>query len=245
MRPKQGPPSSRSDRLFRALLRAFPFDFRTDHEREMAQTFRAQLHEARREGTVAAILRLWLEAIRDAFTTAPREHLAILRQDIEYALRALWRAPVFASAAVLTLAIGVSAVVAVVAIINAFMFRPLAVERPHELMSISTRDGHGTLPHGLSFLDLQDYRSQSAVFTDLLGYAPRTGALDAGGGAERITFEMVTDNYFSLLGVVRGFFPQQLGAEEAWVDDGGGDADGATSACSNSIKPLRPLTPMA
>lgn len=201
MTPKYRPPSSRSDRLFRALLRAFPFDFRTDHAREMAQTFRAQLLEARQEGTMAAILRLWFEAIRDAFTTAPREHLAILRQDIEYAVRALRRAPVFASAAVLTLAIGVSAVVAVAAIINAFMFRPLPVERPHELMSISTRDAHGSVPHGLSFLDLQDYRSQSAVFTDLLGYAPRTGALDAGGGAQRITMGMVTDNYFSLLGV--------------------------------------------
>jgi putative ABC transport system permease protein len=199
--PKPGRPPSRTGRLFRALLGAFPFDFRMDYGREMEQTFRAQLREAHHEGTRAALLRLWFETIRDAFATAPREHVAILRQDVGYALRALRRTPVFASAAILTLVIGVSAVVAVFAIINAFMFRPLPVERPDELMSISTRDAHAPVPHGLSFLDLQDYRTQSAVFTDLLGYAPRTGALDAGGGAERITVEMVTDNYFSLLGV--------------------------------------------
>ena len=51
------------------------------------------------------------------------------------------------------------------------------------------------------FRDLQDYRAQSDVLTDAIGYAARVAALDAGGGAERITLEMVTDNYFSLLGV--------------------------------------------
>src|SRR5688572_32095630 len=112
--------SRRADWLFRKILRAFPFDFRIDHGREMEQTFHAQLHEARREGTMTSVLRLWFETIRDAFSTAPREHLVILRQDVGYALRALRRAPIFAGAAILTLAVGVSAVVAVFAIINAF-----------------------------------------------------------------------------------------------------------------------------
>jgi hypothetical protein len=194
-------PPSRTDRLFRALLRAFPFDFRTDHGREMEQTFRAQRREAHQEGSMAA-LRLWFETIRDVFTTAPREHLAILFQDVGYALRALRRAPVFAGAAILTLAVGVSAVVAVFTIINAFMFRPLPVDRPHELVSISTRDNHAAVPHGLSFPDLQDYRAQN-VFSDLIGYVARTAALEAGAGVDRITLDVVTDNYFSLLGVSR------------------------------------------
>jgi len=68
-------------------------------------------------------------------------------------------------------------------------------------MSISTRDRHAAVPHGLSFADLQDYRAQGAVFRDLLGYAPRPVALDAGRGVDRVTLAMVTDNYFSLLGV--------------------------------------------
>lgn len=41
-----------------------------------------------------ALARLWFETIRDVFTTGPREHLAILRQDVGYALRALRRAPI-------------------------------------------------------------------------------------------------------------------------------------------------------
>ena len=133
-------PPSRTDRLFRALLRAFPFDFRTDHGREMEQTFRAQRREAHQEGNMAALHGSGWRRSADVFTTAPREHLAILRQDVGYALRALRRAPVFAASAVLTLAVGMSAMTGMFTIVNAFMFRPLPVDRPEQLMSISNRD---------------------------------------------------------------------------------------------------------
>lgn len=196
-----GRPPSRTGRLFRTLLRLFPVDFRHDYGRDIEQTFRAQRREAHQEGSLMALARLWIETIRDVFATAPREHLAILWQDVAYALRALRRTPVFAAAAVLTLAVGVSAVVAVLTIINAFMFRPLPVDRPDELVSISTRDHHAVVPHGLSFPDLQDYRALNAVFTDLIGFVPRMAALDAGAGAERVALQVVTDHYFSLLGV--------------------------------------------
>ena len=75
-------PPSRADRLFRALLRAFPFDFRADHGREIEQTFRAQQREAHEEGNTMAVVGLWLESIRDVFTTAPREHLVWLIRSI-------------------------------------------------------------------------------------------------------------------------------------------------------------------
>ena len=74
-----------------------PVRLPTDHGREMEQTFHAQRREAHQEGSMTALARLWLETFRDVFTTAPREHLAILRQDVGYALRALRRAPVFAA----------------------------------------------------------------------------------------------------------------------------------------------------
>ena len=107
----------------------------------MEQTLRAQHREARREGTVRALVRLWLDVARDVFTTAPREHVAILRQDVGYALRSLRRAPVFAASAVLTLAIGMSAMTGMVAVLNAVMLRPLAVDHPEQLISISNQDG--------------------------------------------------------------------------------------------------------
>jgi predicted permease len=124
------------------------------------------------------------------------------RRDIQHALRALRRAPVFAGAAVLTLAVGLTAVIAIFAILNAFMFRPMPVDRPEELVSIgSGPDRHVSLPHGISFLDLRDYRQERATFVDLLGYNVDVAGLNVDNTTERITMYSVTDNYFTLLGV--------------------------------------------
>ena len=164
----------------------------------MEQTLREQHRDARREGSVGALLRLWLDVARDVLTTAPREHAAILKQDVGYALRSLRRAPVFAASAVLTLAIGMSAMTGMVAVLNAVMFRPLAVDHPEQLISISHQDG---LNFYVSYRDFLDYRAEASVLSDAIGYVPRAASLSVDGGSERITLELVTDNYFSMLGV--------------------------------------------
>ena len=54
-------------------------------------------------------------------------------------------------------------------IINAFLFRPLPVDRPQELVSIATLgDRHIEMPHGLSPRDLQDYAELTDVFAGLI-----------------------------------------------------------------------------
>ena len=124
------------------------------------------------------------------------------RRDIHHALRSLRRAPVFAGAAVLTLAVGLTAVTSIFAVLNAFMFRPLPVSHPEELVSIGTGpDTHVQIPHGVSFRDLQDYRKDRASFVDLLGYNVEVGGLTVDNTTDRITMYSVTDNYFTLLGV--------------------------------------------
>ena len=164
----------------------------------MEQTLRAQHDQARGEGSVRALATLWLDVVRDAIATAPREHAAILKQDVAYALRALRRAPVFAASAVLTLAVGMSAMTGMLAILNAVMFRPLPVDRPEQIISISNGTGGG---FRLSYPDLQDYRARTNVLADAIGYAPQIASLSAEGRSERIMALMVTDNYFAMLGV--------------------------------------------
>jgi putative ABC transport system permease protein len=157
MPPAPRPPSW-SQRVFHALLRVLPIDFRNEHGPEMEQVFRAQRQDARAEGTRRAAVRLWLDTVEDLLTTAPRQHAAMLRQDVGYALRTLRRTPAFTAAAILTLAIGISASATIFTIINAFLFRPLPVDRPEQLVSIATLDQHIEMPHGLSLPDLQDYQ---------------------------------------------------------------------------------------
>ena len=76
-----------ADRMYRALLRLFPFDFRSEFESEMEQTFREQRQYAQRRKGTLGLLALWWETIAGIFTTAPAEHLSMLRQDVRYALR--------------------------------------------------------------------------------------------------------------------------------------------------------------
>src|SRR5262245_31432761 len=79
------------------------------------------------------------------------------RRDVLHALRSLRRAPLFAGAAVLTMAVGLTAVVVIFAVLNAFMLRPMPVDHPEELVSLSTGpDRHGGTTHGMSFPDLQE-----------------------------------------------------------------------------------------
>jgi predicted permease len=191
-----------ANRIFRGLLRLMPFDFRVEHGREMEQTFLAQRQDARAEGTLRAIAHLWIETVGDLVTTAPRQHVAILRQDVSYTLRALRRAPGFTAAAVLALAVGISASASLFTIINAFLFRPLPVERPHELVSIATLgDHHIEMPHGVSFRDLQDYATATDAFGGMLGYQPIGVWFDAGNGVERVIAEAMTENALLELGV--------------------------------------------
>jgi len=202
------PPTSRSraSRLFRGLLRVFPIDFRVEHAREMEQVFHAQRQEARREGTTRALVWLWIDTVQDLLTTAPRQHAAMLRQDLGYARRTLRRTPAFTATAILTLAIGISGSASIFTIINAFLFRPLPVDRPGQLVSIATRgDRHIEMPHGVSFRDLQDYAALTDVFDGLLGFQPAGAWLNTGNRIDRVVLEAVTENTFALLGVSPAF----------------------------------------
>jgi predicted permease len=124
------------------------------------------------------------------------------RRDVHHALRTIRREPMFTGAAVLTMAVGLTAVIVIFAILNAFMLRPMPVDRPEELVSLSTGpDGHVSAAHGVSFPDLQDYRQEHATFVDLAGYNLLVAGLNVDGTTERITMYSVTDNYFTMLGV--------------------------------------------
>jgi predicted permease len=135
--------------------------------------------------------------------------------DFRYALRRLIRARGFTLAASLTIALGVGANTAIFSLVNAVLLRPpVAVAEPDRLVGAFTSDYSGP-PFGSSaFADVADFdRLGSDVFTGVMGFSPRPAAVGSDDNLERIAAEVVSDNYFQVLGtkqaVGRAFGPEQ------------------------------------
>ena len=135
--------------------------------------------------------------------------------DFRYALRRLARARGFTLAASLTIALGVGANSAIFSLVNAILLRPpVAVAEPERLVGVYTSDYSGPPFGSSSFADIRDFgKLASDVFSGVMGYSPRPVAVGADDNLERLGAEVVTDNYFSVLGspmtLGRGFGPEQ------------------------------------
>ena len=121
--------------------------------------------------------------------------------DVRYALRWLRRSPGFAAVAVLSLAVGIGFNTALFSIVDALLFRPLPIADPARIVDVYTRGGDGDTFATNSYPDYLDFKAGNTVFTDMLGYSPSIGALKAGDRSRMALGEVVTGNYFQLLGV--------------------------------------------
>src|SRR5262245_32080291 len=136
-------------------------------------------------------------------------------QDLRYGLRMMIKSPWFTGAAIITLALGIGLNSAIFTVVNAVLLRPLAVKDPGRLVVLATKDHHFELPHGLSYPDYLDYKNSSDVFSDLIAYVPSPTNLTVGEQPERIWIELVSGNYFNMLGASarlgRVFQPEDVG----------------------------------
>src|SRR5262245_46201782 len=165
-------------------------------------------------------------------------------KDIRFALRTFRASPAFVSAAVVSLALGIGVNTAIFTLVNALFLNPLPVERASELVAVYTvdarnRSAFSTLLQS-SYPNYLDYRDRNDVFSGLAAYTfPLPVGFSTGGPSERGQVELVTGNYFDVLGVrpaagrffgpdddrARGGAPVIVLAFELWQRRFGGATD--------------------
>jgi putative ABC transport system permease protein len=193
---------SKADRFLKRLLRLFPADFRGDFGEDMAATFSDQRRDVLARGDAMGALRLWWDTIRGILTTAPREHLDLLRADVRYALRNLRRNPGFTIVAVLALAVGIGANTAVFTIVDGVLLRAFPYQNPGELVTIFERIPGAPVDHfDFSAPDFEIVREAARSYSGIFAYRNESAELSGVTESQRLVTTRVSPEMFSVLGV--------------------------------------------
>jgi len=142
------------------------------------------------------------EAYRDRRGIPWMDHLI---QDLKYGARQLRRNPGFTVVAVLSLALGIGANTAIFTLMDQVLLRLLPVKDPQALTRITWEGQHagvasmgaGTLPYPY----YREVRDRAEAFDGVLGQSPVELSLAYGAHTEHLQGELVTGNYFEVLGV--------------------------------------------
>src|SRR5260370_6485518 len=133
-----------------------------------------------------------------------------LMQDLRFPLRQIRRSPGFMVTAVLTLALGVGANTAIFSLLDKELLRSLPVRAPEQLVILSTTgkawEGHSS-DHGagveksFSYPMYRDLRDRGTAFDGLIATSPAPVGIVRDGTSNVENAEIVSGNYFSVLGV--------------------------------------------
>ena len=129
-------------------------------------------------------------------------------QDIRFGARMLGKHPGFTAIAMLTLAIGIGANTAIFSLVNQVLLRHLPVQNPGELVLLRSPGptrGHvwsdGDQAQSFSYPMYKGLRDTNSVFSGMLARFAIPASIASRGQTERGSGELVSGNYFEVLGV--------------------------------------------
>ena len=214
--------SDLSSRLGRLALLSWPSEMRTTYGQCALDSLRDQMRgtssESKRLWTLAAgLCDLVIQGALARLQDMQRESMLRLpvskgrpgmleetKLDLSYALRSLMRMPVFAAAAIATIAIGVGATTGMFSIVNGVLLTALPYPDHDRLAFVFQTDRiNGTTREFASTPDYFDYLERQRSFESLsamfLGN-PTLSSLES--GAERVAVSFVTSNFFETMGTL-------------------------------------------
>src|SRR4051812_41241262 len=124
--------------------------------------------------------------------------------DLRIALRGLRRSPLFATVAILSLALGIGANTAIFTLIDQILLRKLPVTAPDQLVMLYQQGSHngsnmGSRMH--SYPLYQDLQKRAEPLAEVLCRRLVAASVSVDNQTERVEAEMVSGNYFTMLGV--------------------------------------------
>lgn len=175
------------------------------------------------------------EAYRDQATLPFVEN--VLR-DVRFAIRQVRKSPGFACTAVLTLAVGMCASIAIFAFVDAALVRPLPYKNPEQLVGVYEKIEKVCPLCNLSYPDYLDWKHLNTVFSGFDTYNHQSYMQKTSAGARPAFCTRVTDGFFRTLGVSpilgrdfrpgedqRSAPPTAILSYSKWQKDYGGRAD--------------------
>ena len=193
------------------------FMYRADHDAdldaELATHLEFAIEENLRRGMTAeearrqALIRFGgvAQAKEQQRTARGLVWLDVLLQDLSFTLRTLRRDRAFTIIAVLILALGIGANIAVFSVVNTILLRPLPFPNPQQLVRIPGMGEGGESSNTFTTNATQQFRAENHSFAKVSGYfaftAPDNYKLTGHGVPLPVTGIMVADDFFETLGV--------------------------------------------
>ena len=219
-----------SERVFSALVRLFPRAFRDRFATDMVELFRDQLRAAHGRAGATGVLRLWVatipslvhaavlerrDAVRDAarrrrviaaidtsFTSRRDSVLETLFSDLRFAGRMLRKSPVFTAVAIIVISLGSGAVTTIFSGMNAVVLRPLpGTTGGSRLVLFERRSPDFSEGVSGSYGYYRHVREGTRTLDGVAAWSKVSLSISAGGEGAAVYGNIVSGNYFSVLGV--------------------------------------------
>lgn len=127
--------------------------------------------------------------------------MSVILADLRHGLRQLRRQPLFAAAAIGSLAIGIGLNTTLFSVVNAVLFRDNVVAAPDRLVEIYSGLSKDFPQLTTSYPDFKDIRAGADALQSISGNAYVRGILSTSERGVLVTGEAVTANYFQVLGI--------------------------------------------
>ena len=213
--------TTRAERIYQRLLVLLPAAFRDEAGGELLEVFRAS-HARLPAGSVGPRLSFWWRTAADLVVTSAAERRGARQQgrepqrpffsqrnlmdslhDVRLAFRSLLKHRGFAATAVLTLALGIGATVAIFSVVNSVLIEPLPYRDPARLVLIwqelrARNVPEFPFPPG----DIPDLRAKGTLLEDVAVLQTGRQSLSTEAGEpEQIRTAFVSPNIFRVLGI--------------------------------------------